>query len=117
VTLCTDIIIGSAPAERAGAAAAISETFGELGGVLGISIIGSVGVLLYRLGMPNAPLAARATLGGAMAVAKTLPHASALALVDDARTAFVHMMRGVAWIEVAIVLLMFGLTGSALRER
>jgi DHA2 family multidrug resistance protein-like MFS transporter len=117
VTLCTDIIIGTAPAERAGAAAAISETFGELGGVLGISIIGSVGVLLYRLGMRDAPPAARATLGGAIAVARTLPHTSALALIDDARTAFVHMMRCVAWIEAGIVLLMVGLTWGALRER
>src|SRR5581483_10566859 len=35
-TLSTDLIIGAAPAERAGAAAAISETGAEVGGALGI---------------------------------------------------------------------------------
>ena len=92
VTLCTDIIINSVPAERAGAAAAISETFGELGGVLGIAMMGSVGLVVYRLAMASAPPAARATLGGALAVAQTLPAAAGAALIRDAREAFVRAM-------------------------
>ncbi|MCI0689515.1 MAG: MFS transporter, partial [Sporichthyaceae bacterium] len=39
-TLTTDLIVGSAPPERAGAAAAISETGAEFGGALGIAIFG-----------------------------------------------------------------------------
>jgi DHA2 family multidrug resistance protein-like MFS transporter len=43
VTLGTDLIVGSAPPERAGAAAAISETSSEFGGALGIAVLGSGG--------------------------------------------------------------------------
>src|SRR6478609_2502421 len=70
-TLTTDLIIGSAPPERAGAASAISETSAEFGGALGIAIFGSIGVAVYRsmiadalpAGIPSQSLeAARATL-------------------------------------------------------
>nr|MBA2254759.1 MFS transporter [Chloroflexota bacterium] len=46
--LTTELIVGSAPPERAGAASGISETGAELGGALGIAILGSIGVALYR---------------------------------------------------------------------
>src|SRR5712671_4098485 len=49
-TLATDLIVGTAPPERAGAAAAISETGSELGGALGIAILGSIGTAVYRKG-------------------------------------------------------------------
>ena len=67
-------IIGAAPAERAGAAAALSETSSELGGALGIAVLGSVGTAIYRGCMataalvgvpPEARKAALDTLGGA----------------------------------------------------
>src|SRR5262249_58967698 len=44
----TDLIVSSAPPERAGAASGISETGAELGGALGIAILGSIGVAVYR---------------------------------------------------------------------
>ena len=47
LTLTTDLIVGSAPPERAGAASGISETAVELGGALGISILGSIGIAIY----------------------------------------------------------------------
>ena len=40
--LGVDIVLGAAPPERAGAASAISETTQELGGALGIAILGSM---------------------------------------------------------------------------
>jgi MFS transporter, DHA2 family, multidrug resistance protein len=48
VTLSTDLILGAAPPERAGAASALSETGTELGGALGIAILGSLGTAVYR---------------------------------------------------------------------
>jgi MFS transporter, DHA2 family, multidrug resistance protein len=39
----TELIVGAAPPEQAGAASGISETASELGGALGIAILGSVG--------------------------------------------------------------------------
>ena len=46
--LTTELIVGSAPPERAGAASGISETAAELGGALGLAILGSIGVAIYR---------------------------------------------------------------------
>ena len=47
-TLAVDLLVGTAPPERAGAASAISETSSELGGALGIAVLGSVVVAVYR---------------------------------------------------------------------
>src|SRR5260370_13439492 len=44
----TDLIVGSAPVERAGAASAISETSSELGGALGSAVLVTVGTSLYH---------------------------------------------------------------------
>ena len=52
--LTTELIVGSAPPERAGAASGISETGAELGGALGISILGSIGIAIYRGGVAEA---------------------------------------------------------------
>lgn len=42
------LIVSTAPPERGGAAAAISETSSELGGALGIAILGSIAAAVYR---------------------------------------------------------------------
>jgi hypothetical protein len=47
-TLAADLAVGSAPPERAGAASGISETSSELGGALGLAILGTVGTAVYR---------------------------------------------------------------------
>jgi DHA2 family multidrug resistance protein-like MFS transporter len=100
-TLGTDLIIGSAPPARAGAAAALSETSAELGGALGIAIIGSIGSVAYRASMAHALLsrvpsaarqAAQETIGGALAAAAQLPAAAQAQLLAAARAAFVHSM-------------------------
>ena len=46
-TLANDLMIGAAPPERAGSAAAISETSSELGGALGIALLGSLVTAVY----------------------------------------------------------------------
>src|SRR5262249_9379968 len=43
VSLGTDIVIGAVPPERAGSAAALGETAGELGYAFGIAALGSIG--------------------------------------------------------------------------
>jgi DHA2 family multidrug resistance protein-like MFS transporter len=118
LTLTTDLIVGSAPPERAGAASAISETGAEFGGALGIAILGSIGVAVYRSAMavaapagvpPEAEEAARGTLGGAIAVAAQLPQALGAQLVTAARDAFVSGLQLTAGISVvgSVVLAVF----------
>jgi MFS transporter, DHA2 family, multidrug resistance protein len=101
-TATTDLIVSSAPPERAGAASGISETGGELGGALGIAILGSIGVAVYRgeladalpAGVPSeAAAVARDTLGGAVGVAAQLPDAVGTALLDAVREAFIRGMQ------------------------
>ncbi|HEV8380496.1 MAG TPA: MFS transporter [Gemmatimonadales bacterium] len=98
-TLTNDVIIGSAPPERAGAASGISETCAELGGALGIAFFGSIGVAIYRgvlggalpAGLPTSVTqAAIATLGGAVVAAQQVPGDTGAALLDIARDAFVR---------------------------
>jgi len=46
--LGTGIVVGSAPPEKAGAAASISETSNQLGIALGVAFLGSIGTAVYR---------------------------------------------------------------------
>ena len=101
-TLTTDLIVGSAQPERAGAASAISETSAEFGGALGIAVFGSIGVAMYRTVMadaipPNvsadAGRAAVGTLGGAVELAGQLSGTARDALLESARTAFIRGLR------------------------
>ncbi|TDD57783.1 MFS transporter [Kribbella antibiotica] len=48
MTLATTLIIGAAPADRAGTAAAIASTAPQLGGALGIALLGSLITVAYR---------------------------------------------------------------------
>ena len=98
-TITTDLILGAAPPERAGAASAISETSFEFGGALGIAVLGSVVTAAYRTAMDRADLdglpahavtEAKDTLGGAIAVAETLSADRGAVLLETARDAFVH---------------------------
>jgi DHA2 family multidrug resistance protein-like MFS transporter len=111
--LTTELIVGSAPPERAGAASGISETGAELGGALGIAVMGSLGVAIYRSqltdrlpdGIPaQAVVAARDTLGSAVAVAAELPDRLGTALLAAARHAFVLGMQLTAGIAAATAL-------------
>lgn len=97
--LTTELIVGSAPPEKAGAASGISETGAELGGAMGLAILGSIGTAAYRSrvasGLPGGVPAeireaALDTLGGAVNVAGQLPEGLSAALLEAARDAFVH---------------------------
>ena len=110
-TLTTELIVGSAPPERAGAASGISETAAELGGALGIAILGSIGTAIYRADValrlpdgvpPEAATAARDTLGGAAGAAAALPGDLAAAVLEVARNAFLHGMHVASIISAAI---------------
>ena len=124
-TLTTDLIIGSAPPERAGAAAAISETGAEFGGALGIAVFGSIGVAVYRAALadamphgvpPEAAEAARATLGAAVAAAGQLPAEVGNPLADGARAGFLAGLRICAAISALVSVALALFAGRKLRR-
>lgn len=100
-TLGNEIIITSAPPERAGAASALSETASELSGALGVALLGSLGVAWYQArvgaGMPaalpeHAADAARDTLAGALHAAGSLGGVDGPLFAALARGAFVESL-------------------------
>ncbi len=125
VTLGTDLIVGSAPPERAGAASSLSETGAELGGALGIAVLGSIGTAVYRgmmadaipRGVPvEAAEAARGTLGGALATAEQLPPASGAELMSAARDAFSEGLELTASIAAIVALATAAMAAIVLRR-
>jgi DHA2 family multidrug resistance protein-like MFS transporter len=124
-TATTNLIVGSAPPERAGAASGISETGSELGGALGIAILGSIGVAIYRGGLADAlpagvpaqaAAAARDTLGGAAAVARQLPADAGAALLAASREAFTTGLQVTAGISAVVAVGIAVLATVMLRE-
>jgi MFS transporter, DHA2 family, multidrug resistance protein len=112
-TLATDLIVGTAPPEQAGAASAIAETSSALGGALGIAILGSIVTAVYRSAMagsvPNGlsqdvAEVARDTLGGASAAAQALPPETAAALLHSGRAAFAQAFEVTALLCAAVAL-------------
>ena len=116
VTLTTDLVLGAAPPERAGAAAAISETSSEFGGALGIALLGSVVTAAYRGRMADAAPEARDTLGAAVALAAELPEQWGSALLYAARAAYTHAFELAAGIAAALSLVVAVLAVAVLRR-
>ena len=125
-TLATDLIVGSAPPERAGSAAALSETGAELGGALGIAVLGSIGAAVYRgqvadalpAGIPaGAAEAARDTLGGAVVAAGQLPAALGADLLDAARQAFTQGLVATSAVSAVLTLALAALAAALLGRR
>lgn len=124
-TVGNELIITTAPAERAGAASALAETSAELSGALGIAVLGSLGMLAYRLWLdPALPTSladadttrALSTLGGAVAVGDELGGAAGMAVVDTARTAFTGAMRAIAVFGMAMMLLAAWMAARLMRD-
>ena len=107
-TLAADLALGSAPPERAGAASGISETSSELGGALGLAVLGTVGTAVYRNETTDAfpdgvAGSASDTLAGAVAVADRLPQALGADVLGPAREAFVQGLQVAATLSGVLV--------------
>ncbi|MDQ0822659.1 DHA2 family multidrug resistance protein-like MFS transporter [Arthrobacter sp. V1I7] len=114
-TISNDLILGAAPAEKSGAAAAISETGYEIGSLLGTAILGSILTASYQgnLRLPDgvaeaAPAEgvaqAQETLAGAVDLAQALPSPLTEAVTAAARAAFdsgVHVTAAIAMVLMA----------------
>jgi DHA2 family multidrug resistance protein-like MFS transporter len=129
--VATDLVVAAAPPERTGSASAILETFAELGGALGIAVLGSIGGTVYRHAIPTAPQGiprglwenVRGTLGGAVAVTDRLPGPVAAELLRTARAAFlqaflvVEVLGMTVMVALAFVALLLGRSAVAHQDR
>src|SRR5262245_58790134 len=93
----TDSIMGALPASQAGVGSAVNDTTREIGGVLGVAVMGSVASSAYThqvstavSSLPHdAGATAGSSLGGALAVAQHIGGPTGNHVVDAAREAFV----------------------------
>ncbi|MQY03991.1 MFS transporter [Actinomadura macrotermitis] len=102
LAIASAVIMAGAPARESGSAAAIEETSYELGGALGVAVLGSIAAAVYRRELPLPELAgagvtgdaahtAQESLGGAMEEIQRLGAAGAR-LAAQAQQAFTHSL-------------------------
>ncbi len=119
MALGTNLVVGAAPPERAGAASAISETGAELGGALGIAVLGSIATGVYGSymightpdGVPaTVAEAASETLPAALQAAQRLPDSLGIPFAQTARDAFAHSLHVHALITIPLLIALALLT-------
>ncbi len=124
-TLTTDLVVGSDPPKRAGAASAISETTRKLGGALGIAVLGSVGTTIYRTELarnipagipPETEEAALKSLGGAVSLVGQLPGSLRSMLLDIALGSFIRGLQFTVIIRTAVAAVAAALVFITLRN-
>ncbi|GAA3071586.1 MFS transporter [Streptosporangium carneum] len=112
LSLGINLVVASAPPEKAGAASAMPQISNELGAALGFAVLGSVGIAVYRAQVADAvppglsaEAAGRAheSIAGATAVAADLPGELATALLAPAREAFTSGVHIVAAVSAALL--------------
>lgn len=89
MTAASSTIMQSAPPDRAGMAASIEEVSYELGGAVGVTVMGSLLSAVYARGLPDGTSArVRDSLDEALAMAQTLPLEAGAQLAELAKGAF-----------------------------
>lgn len=116
-SMIADYVIAVAPPERAGATSGLLETSSELGGALGIALLGSILNAVFRASFPSGLVegAASRSLAGARAAAVHLPHDQAVAVMSAARSAFVDGLVVAAWAGAALLIVTAVTAAWALR--
>ena len=109
----TESIMGSLPREKAGVGSAVNDTTREIGGALGVAILGSILAGSYRSAISSstavshlpaaAQAAARDSLGGAVQVAGHMGGGGP-SLISDASHAFVSAMSSAVLVAAVVAL-------------
>jgi MFS transporter, DHA2 family, multidrug resistance protein len=119
--LGTDLVVGAAPAERAGSASALSETVQELGLAVGIATLGSLTTAIYRTRMADRvsdsmaqdiQRAASDSLAGALSVAQELP----AGFLEQARAVFMTGFNVAAATSAVSIAILAALAATTLRH-
>jgi EmrB/QacA subfamily drug resistance transporter len=100
MTPATDAIMGALPAEQFGVGSAVNDTTREIGGALGVAVLGSLFAASYSgavagvtQGLPDAAAAAiRESLAGAQGVGSLVGGPAGQTIVEAAQRAFVDAM-------------------------
>jgi DHA2 family multidrug resistance protein-like MFS transporter len=100
--LATDTVAGALSPEQAATGAAVNNATREIGGVLGVAIVGSLTASLYTTAIAPAlehvgaeqKLVAEGSVDGAATVAQALGGTAGAELLDAARAAFMHAAGG-----------------------
>lgn len=123
-TSVTSLVLTTAPPERAGAASALAETSSELGGALGIAILGTLAGTVYRDTMTANPTpgtgaageAAADTVGAAVSVAHRLPDELADPLLQQAFEAYANGFTISAIVGALVLVIAAAAAGLMLRN-
>jgi EmrB/QacA subfamily drug resistance transporter len=108
----TTLIMSTVPPGSAGVGSAMNDTTREMGGALGVAVLGSLLTTRYTgalgpalSGLPaDAQATANTGLAGALDIARDLPSGAGPALADAARQAFVDGMGLAAGLAAAVVI-------------
>ncbi|MGE6332521.1 hypothetical protein [Stenotrophomonas sp. NPDC077659] len=113
VTVASSAILGNAPMDKAGMAASIQEVSFELGGALGIAVLGSIlaAGFTHSFELPLHPRFASSEGGNVdhwLHIAKNLPAEQGAAVAAAAKEAFQKAFVWVAWTGTGLSLLIAG---------
>lgn len=119
--LGTDLVVGSAPPEKAGSASAMSETVQDIGVSLGIAVLGSFATAVYRRTMlDHMPDAlgedAREAVSDSLWAASPLASELPVGLIEEAQAAFTTGFNGAAAFSAVGVAILAILAAVALRH-
>ncbi|WP_255621594.1 MFS transporter [Pseudonocardia sp. DSM 110487] len=124
--LGTELVVGSVPPGRAGSAAAVSETAGELAVALSVAVAGTVLAAVYRVHVdgalpaglaPDAVGTVREGLAPATAVAGELPAPVGVQVLDVARAGFTEGFTAVGFVAAGMLACVVAVALAVLRER
>lgn len=119
--LGTELVVGAAPAEKAGSASAMSETVQELGLAVGIAALGSLTTAIYRAKVAeqisftlaeDVQRTVADSLAGAVSVAHELP----AGLLNQAQAAFISGFNVAATLSAASIAVLATLAALKLRH-
>ena len=114
----TESIMGSLPPEKAGVGSAMNDTTREIGGALGVAIMGSLTASAYTSRFvsnpefatikqlaPKVAAVAKTSLGSAAVVAASVPPAVSRTVTFVANDAFIHALDGTVVVAAVVALI------------
>jgi EmrB/QacA subfamily drug resistance transporter len=117
----TGAIMRSLPLHKAGVGSAVNDTTRELGGALGVAVMGSLVASSFRTSMQGAvsglPAKATHSLADALQSAASAGGAHGAAIANAAKTNFVDAFTSTLWVAAIVVVIASGIVAWLLRAK